>query len=102
MEELSRAGTEKADPQRIRKPGAGRKNLSEKTPGLLKALTQLMEPYTSGDPMRGVIGSDGQLAMVCQSSDQRPLALKARRCDISSAVSSNHHAPGIFSRCCKM
>ncbi len=40
------------DLTRLRKPGAGRKNLSEKVPGLTKALTKLMEPYTSGDPMR--------------------------------------------------
>lgn len=37
---------------RQRKPGGGRKSLTEKHPGLTEALEMLVEPYTSGDPMR--------------------------------------------------
>jgi transposase len=37
---------------RLRKPGGGRKTLTEHSPQLHKALDKLMEPYTSGDPMR--------------------------------------------------
>lgn len=37
---------------RQRKPGGGRKKLSERQPNLMKALEELVEPYSSGDPMR--------------------------------------------------
>lgn len=37
---------------RQRKAGGGRKKLSAKQPELLNALEELVEPYTSGDPMR--------------------------------------------------
>jgi len=40
------------DQTRQRKAGGGRKKLTEKNPALSKALDKLMEPYTSGDPMR--------------------------------------------------
>ncbi len=36
---------------RQRKPGGGRKPLTESQPGLLEALEKLVEPYSSGDPM---------------------------------------------------
>ena len=35
---------------RTRRPGGGRKPLTEKDPGLLAALDQLVEPFTRGDP----------------------------------------------------
>jgi len=37
---------------RLRKPGGGRKRLTELDPGLLAALEGLVEPLTRGDPMR--------------------------------------------------
>jgi len=40
------------DTEKQRKPGGGRKSLVEKHPGLLGDLEQLVEPYSSGDPMR--------------------------------------------------
>jgi hypothetical protein len=36
---------------RLRKPGGGRKRLTEKQPGLLAALERLVDPATRGDPM---------------------------------------------------
>jgi hypothetical protein len=38
-------------PGRARRPGAGRKPLTEADPGLLEALDALVEPETRGDPM---------------------------------------------------
>jgi len=38
-------------PGRSRRPGAGRKSLTEADPGLLAALDALVEPETRGDPM---------------------------------------------------
>ena len=37
--------------QRVRRPGGGRKKLVEHDPGLLKALNELVDPETRGDPM---------------------------------------------------
>ena len=37
--------------ERIRRPGGGRKRLTEKDPHLLAALDALVQPYTRGDPM---------------------------------------------------
>ena len=36
---------------RVRKPGGGRKSLTETDPGLVKALEALVDPVTRGDPM---------------------------------------------------
>jgi hypothetical protein len=38
-------------PERIRRPGGGRKRLTDKDPHLLAALDALVQPYTRGDPM---------------------------------------------------
>jgi len=37
--------------RRVRRPGGGRKKLAEQDPGLLKALDELVDPATRGDPM---------------------------------------------------
>lgn len=50
--ELESALTKEVSSKNQRKPGAGRKKLTEKYPGLTKALDRLLVPYTSGDPMR--------------------------------------------------
>lgn len=52
IKELSVSAEDQINLDRVRKPGAGRKNLSEKTPKINDALNKLMEPYTIGDPMR--------------------------------------------------
>lgn len=43
---------DKVDSGRQRKPGGGRKPLTESHPGLLETLEELIEPYSSGDPMK--------------------------------------------------
>jgi len=52
IKELSTPENERRNLDRVRKPGAGRKTLSEKNPQLIEAINKLMEPYTIGDPMR--------------------------------------------------
>ena len=39
-------------PERSRRPGGGRKKLSERQPGVLKALQAMVDPSSRGDPMR--------------------------------------------------
>ena len=46
---------------RVRRPGAGRKNLTERDPSILRALDQLIEPETIGDP-------ESPLRWVCKST----------------------------------
>lgn len=43
---------EEADGERQRKPGGGRKPITDTHPEVLSALEKLVEPYASGDPMR--------------------------------------------------
>lgn len=65
MEELSRPEAETSKTDRQRSPGGGRKTLASKDPALAAALDKLMEPCTSGDPMRPLrwtCKSTGQLA----------------------------------------
>ncbi len=50
IKELS--GDVQVDAGKQRMPGGGRKPLTENHPGLLDALDKLVEPYSSGDPMR--------------------------------------------------
>jgi transposase len=42
---------EQAVPRALRRPGGGRKRLTETQPGLLAALEKLVDPATRGDPM---------------------------------------------------
>jgi transposase len=42
---------ENIEPDRVRRPGAGRKAIEEKQPGLAEALDKLVDPATRGDPM---------------------------------------------------
>ena len=54
-----------------RSPGGGRKSLEQKDPQLVIALEKLMEPYTSGDPMR-------PLRWSCKSTGELARELTAR------------------------
>jgi len=49
--EVRAGGTGEAGDGRVRKPGGGRKSVTETDPGLLDALDALVEPGTRGDPM---------------------------------------------------
>ena len=55
--------------ERVRKPGGGRKKLSEQNPGLLQALEELIAPTTRGDP-------ESPLKWTCKSVRNLENALK--------------------------
>jgi hypothetical protein len=61
---------------RQRSPGGGRKTLTSKEAGLEQALEALMEPYTSGDPMR-------PLRWSCKSTTALAAELKAKGYSVS-------------------
>ncbi len=63
-------GGEVLSPERIRKPGAGRKRATDKQPGLARALQRLVEPTARGDPA-------SPLRWTCKST--RKLADELRR-----------------------
>jgi hypothetical protein len=67
MREIADGNTELG---RIRRPGAGRKNLIERDPKLLAALDRLIEPATRGDP-------ESPLRWICKST--RNLAAQLSR-----------------------
>ncbi len=54
---------DKPDKGRVRKPGGGRKKITEKQPGILEALENLVEPLTRGDP-------ESPLRWTCKSTYQ--------------------------------
>lgn len=60
-----------------RKAGAGRKRITEKHPELTIALDKLLEPYTSGDPMRS-------LRWTCKSTENLAQELNAQGFKISA------------------
>lgn len=61
---------------RIRKPGGGRKRITQKDKTLLEALNLLIEPTTRGDPMLGI-------RWTCKSLTHLEKALKAKGHKIS-------------------
>jgi hypothetical protein len=65
------------DPRgRIRRPGGGPKRLTERDPGLLRALDELVDPDTRGDP-------ESPLRWTCKSTRQLADALGAQRFQVS-------------------
>ena len=62
---------------RVRRPGAGRKRLEDKAPGLLRDLEALVEPATRGDPQ-------SPLRWTCKSTQKLADALKEKGYKISS------------------
>lgn len=50
IKEIEEDEDKKSDIERIRRPGGGRKLLTEKEPKLLESLEKLVEPITRGDP----------------------------------------------------
>jgi len=76
MKELE--GTDVA-PERVRKPGAGRKRLVERSPGILRELESLVDPVTRGDPM-------SPLRWTCKSTRQLAGALQERGYEVSHRV----------------
>lgn len=75
--ERAKAETDKDSPlppcpdRRVRRPGGGRKKLAEQDPGLLKALDELVDPATRGDPvspLRWTSKSTAKLAQELKSA----------------------------------
>ncbi|EFK10149.1 conserved domain protein [delta proteobacterium NaphS2] len=70
--------TGKADgvKRRIRKPGGGRKRLSDKNPALIKDLDMLIDPLTRGDP-------ESPLRWTCKSTYKLSEALRKKGHNVS-------------------
>ena len=65
------------DPRgRIRRPGGGPRRLTERNPGLLRALDELVDPSTRGDP-------ESPLRWTCKSTRQLADALVAQGFQVS-------------------
>ncbi len=72
----------KLEPDRIRRPGGGRKKQVEKDPTLTKDLEQLISPYTRGDP-------ESPLRWTCKSVRNLAVALNRKGHKVShSSVAS--------------
>jgi transposase len=63
-------------PGRIRRPGAGRKKITERDPGLADALERLIEPETRGDP-------ESPLRWTCKSTRTLAAQLTRRKHPVS-------------------
>jgi hypothetical protein len=72
-------GTPQALEGRARRPGAGRKRLKEKDPGLVTALESLVDPDTRGDPM-------SPLRWTCKSTRQLAETLTGQGHPVSHRV----------------
>jgi hypothetical protein len=76
------------EPGRTRRPGAGRKRVSVSDPGVLRALDDMVEPDTRGDP-------ESPLRWVCKSTRTLAAALARRHHRISHVtVAELLHAQG--------
>lgn len=73
LRELSAAAAGGAEwaPDRVRRPGAGRKRATDQQPGLTKALNDLVEPTTRGDP-------ESLLRWTCKSTYHLAAELRQR------------------------
>jgi transposase len=68
------------DPKgRVRKPGAGRPSLQQTQPGLKKALEQLVDPLTRGDPM-------SPLRWTCKSKAKLATAMAKQGWKVSATM----------------
>jgi len=61
LRELSAIAAQEAGPGRVRRPGGGRKTLTETDPTLLADLQVLVEPTTRGDPMAPLLWTSRSL-----------------------------------------
>lgn len=73
---------------KMRRPGAGRKNITEQDPSMIRLLDELIEPETIGDP-------ESPLRWVCKSTRSLSVELGRQRHPISHAkVAQLLHAQG--------
>ena len=78
VKELATSGGKPLAGGRVRRPGAGRKKLTEENPGLLPALDALVEPVSRGDPM-------SPLRWTCKSTHRLAAELRAQGHQISAS-----------------
>jgi len=91
LQELDRpapAADRRAITERLRRPGGGRKPLTDHDPDLLRALETLVDPVTRGDPM-------SPLRWTCKSAAKLAAGLQARGHAVSErTVNRLLHASG--------
>jgi hypothetical protein len=72
-----RPGEPALEPERVRRPGGGRRPLTTTDPTLLRDLEQLVDPVTRGDP-------GAPLRWTCKSTAQLAAALQAQGHTVSA------------------
>jgi Rhodopirellula transposase DDE domain len=65
-------------PERVRKAGGGRKSKARQDPGLTKALEQLVDPATRGDPMSPLRWSSKSTAKLAEELCRQGYTISAR------------------------
>ena len=71
------------EPNRIRRSGGGRKKLTDKDPGLLGALNQLVDPVTRGDPESSLRWTSKSTTKLAQELSTKGHAVSQRTvCDL--------------------
>jgi len=65
-------------PERVRRPGAGRKRIAEQTPALIRELEQLVSPTTRGDPMSALRWTSKSTEKLAQELRRTGFAISAR------------------------
>ena len=74
--DAARSGKAVLPPERVRRPGGGRKRARDKQPGLTEALTKLVEPTARGDP-------ESPLRWTCKSTRKLAVELKRQGFEVS-------------------
>jgi len=65
-------------PERVRRAGAGRKRKAEQVPEMVKALEQLVDPATRGDPMSPLRWTSKSTAKLAEELRHQGFAISAR------------------------
>jgi hypothetical protein len=81
LEAAEKAAAEKGRPLRVRRPGGGRKSVTQTAPGILEALENLVEPLTRGDP-------ESPLRWTCKSTEALARELRRQGYSISARTVS--------------
>ncbi|MGH7179125.1 MAG: ISAzo13 family transposase, partial [Tepidisphaeraceae bacterium] len=74
--DVARSGEAVLPPERVRRPGGGRKRARDKQPGLTEALKKLVEPTARGDPQ-------SPLRWTCKSTRKLAVELKGQGFEVS-------------------
>jgi len=71
VKELNSADVEIPQPGKSRKPGGGRKSILESSPGILDALSELLEAHTISDPMCLLLWTNKSLRTLSKALGER-------------------------------